>query len=378
MKQKEINPFLASKYPGPAQFCDRESETEYLLNASRNNRPVVLYSPRRMGKTGLIKHVHHHLRASHVCVYIDILNTTSDVEFQIKFVESIVNALNSRKLGTIEGFLKIFNKYRPKIGLNTTTGDPWIELGVSDDATLSGQTMTTLMSFLMEQNLQMHIAIDEFQQIASYKTTTTDATIREWIQSELPISWVLSGSKRHLLLDLVSNPKKPLYRSLDQMPLDKINYASYAKFIATQFENASRQITQDQIHDILTWTDRYTYYTQVFCNRLFGNYQGDIKDYQIADIKQRLLLEQEQIILTLRQIMTSNQYKVWKGIAQEGELNSVRTLEFSQKYKVAPSSAQLALEYLIHAELVLDIPSLEGNSYKVYDVFFAHYLKEIA
>ena len=51
------NPFAVNAYLSPQLFCDREQETATIASALRNGRHVMLYSPRRYGKTGLIHHV---------------------------------------------------------------------------------------------------------------------------------------------------------------------------------------------------------------------------------------------------------------------------------------------------------------------------------
>ncbi|MBF1449790.1 MAG: ATP-binding protein, partial [Prevotella oris] len=51
------NPFITYGYKGNRYFCDRENETKKLIEALQNDRNVTLISPRRVGKTGLIKHV---------------------------------------------------------------------------------------------------------------------------------------------------------------------------------------------------------------------------------------------------------------------------------------------------------------------------------
>ena len=53
------NPFIVSGYVADDYFCDREVETVELIKAITNGRNMVIVSPRRMGKTGLIEHCFH-------------------------------------------------------------------------------------------------------------------------------------------------------------------------------------------------------------------------------------------------------------------------------------------------------------------------------
>ncbi len=70
------NPFVYQGYASPDYFCDRIVETEELISNLQNGRNTVLISQRRIGKTGLIKNVFHHLSHTEkdaVCIYVDIM-----------------------------------------------------------------------------------------------------------------------------------------------------------------------------------------------------------------------------------------------------------------------------------------------------------------
>ena len=99
--KKPINPFLITGYQGPEYFCDREAETETIISALNNGRNITLISPRRMGKTGLIKHVFHQLQDKDKnvsCFYLDIFSTQSLQEFVTMFgVAYWGNLIRSRK-----------------------------------------------------------------------------------------------------------------------------------------------------------------------------------------------------------------------------------------------------------------------------------------
>ena len=50
------NPFVTKGYAGPEYFCDRVKETSQLVELITNGNNMALISPRRVGKTDLIRH----------------------------------------------------------------------------------------------------------------------------------------------------------------------------------------------------------------------------------------------------------------------------------------------------------------------------------
>ena len=64
-KEEPGNPFIYKGYEGPTYFCDRTEETEKIVSALENGSNITLISPRRIGKTGLIKHVFHRIKEVH-------------------------------------------------------------------------------------------------------------------------------------------------------------------------------------------------------------------------------------------------------------------------------------------------------------------------
>ena len=73
--KKPVNPFITAGYYGARYFCDRENETKSLLQNTTNGLSTTLVAIRRIGKTGLIKHVLGKLPSDYTSVYIDILPT---------------------------------------------------------------------------------------------------------------------------------------------------------------------------------------------------------------------------------------------------------------------------------------------------------------
>ena len=68
------NPFVNHGYVSPRYFCDRNQETDLMLSHFENGRNITIISPRRIGKTGLIKNLFFIIEKQDrnaICLYID-------------------------------------------------------------------------------------------------------------------------------------------------------------------------------------------------------------------------------------------------------------------------------------------------------------------
>lgn len=103
-----MNPFVVGTYISKEYFCDRRVETESLEEHVRNGRNVVLFSERRMGKTGLIQHVFHDLRIKKDfhCLYFDALACGTLQEFTFALSNSIFRSLKKES-----GFLEKISSF---------------------------------------------------------------------------------------------------------------------------------------------------------------------------------------------------------------------------------------------------------------------------
>ena len=101
------NPFVTNGYAGPEYFCDRVDETSMLTNLLTNGNNIALMSPRRVGKTDLIKHCFQQegIREDYYCFLIDIYATNSFRDFVSIFGKSILDALKPKGRKVWEGFL---------------------------------------------------------------------------------------------------------------------------------------------------------------------------------------------------------------------------------------------------------------------------------
>lgn len=93
-----MNPFITTGYAGPEYFCDRIEETKALTDLLMNGNNVALMSPRRYGKTDLIRHCFGQKEISErYCTFIiDIYSTKSLAEMTERMGKSILDTLKPK------------------------------------------------------------------------------------------------------------------------------------------------------------------------------------------------------------------------------------------------------------------------------------------
>jgi len=373
---KVINPFELHSYLGPSYFCDRDGELRELILAYDNRRNLVLSSARRLGKTNLIQHFHHSIseRKNQLHIYLDVMNTQSDVQFMNKFSSAVLTALANKK-SSLETFLKTLRQIRPQASIDPITGQPTVTINVQEKHE-SKASFDTTMKMLIGRKESVQISIDEFQQIANYKEpTVVDATLRSYFPVAKNIHFLFSGSEEHMLSDLFNSPKKPLFASTQWMQLQKIGHASYFQFIKAKFEEFGKSIDDQIIYQLLHWTKEYTFYTHYLCNQLFLR-SGDVVTHELYErCKSTCLKDFEVTYLMLKRTLTDNQWSLLTAIAMEGEIESIYASSFLNKYDLSASTVNRSIESLVQKQIVRRTLSKENSKYAVYDVFLERWLQ---
>lgn len=100
------NPFIINGKIPERYFCDRNTETKTLIDRLINGHNVILMSPRRMGKTGLIEHCYAQpqLNKYHT-FFIDILQTSSLREFTYCLGKQIFETLKPLERNVLDLFV---------------------------------------------------------------------------------------------------------------------------------------------------------------------------------------------------------------------------------------------------------------------------------
>ncbi len=370
--KKPNNPFLISGYQGSSYFCDRKEETQSLINALKNGRNVTLLSLRRMGKTGLIKHVFEQIKSKKIkLIYVDLLHTTDQAGLVKEFAKATINQMSLGAMKTsIQKIAQLFSGLRPSFTVDPLSGVPSVEISIQKGQN-GVRTLEETFRLLEKNPTPVIVAFDEFQIITSYPEKNTEALLRGHIQHLNNVHFIFSGSQKHVLSSMFADARRPFYQSTQFLGLDPIPSKEYHAFITNHFKNEGLTIEKEEIEFILNWTCQHTFYIQYFCNRLFDLRKADTKT-TVYHAVVKIFEENETVFTNYRTLLTSQQAQLLTSVAKEGWVVKPTSKEFLTKHRLTSSTVQRTLPALVQKEFL----TLEKEGYRVYDVFLGRWLAE--
>lgn len=371
------NPFVTNGYVGPEYFCDRTEETAMLTNLLTNGNNIALISPRRVGKTDLMRHCFQQksIKDNYQCFLIDIYATNSFHDFVSVFGKSILDTLKSKGRKAWEGFLNALLSVRSEISFDIN-GNPVWGLGVG--AMVPPQTtLDEIFTYLRTAEKHCLVAIDEFQQILYYNDNkNVEAALRTQIQQCSNANFIFAGSQRHLMSEMFLSPSRPFYQSVVPMSLGAIPMDRYWAFAEPQFaKNGNRKISYEVVASVYERFEGITANVQRIMNMLYMlTPKGEVCTMEMIDkaIDTYLQLSSAYYEELLRQ-MPEKQRNVFLAIATEGQVKGISSGKFVRKYNLpSTSSVVSAVKGLLEKDFITQNDSV----YSIYDRFFQLWIEK--
>ena len=369
------NPFVIYGYKGAEYFCDREKETQTIINGLENERNITLMAPRRMGKTGLIHHVFERINQQHqdvYCFYVDIFATKNLDQFVKLLAQSILGGLDTPGQAALRKVTELFSNLRPTMTFDSVTGIPAFSVDIAPG---EGEvTLRQIFDYLRKLEKRCYIGIDEFQQITTYPEKGAEALLRSYIQFIPNAYFIFAGSEQHLMADMFLSAKRPFYQSSQMVQLKEIPEATYLDFANAFFRKKGMEIPSETFNFLYRKVDGQTWYIQAILNRLYANFEGVISQSDIESSISDLIEEQAMAFENYYASLTTNQVVLLKAIAQEGRVRTPMSQVFMRKYRLpALSSVRMALKALTDRQFIYRY----DDAYTVYDRFFGMWLRRV-
>ena len=262
-----INPFRFGPLALDEAFTDREAELAGLVADARNGQDVVVFAPRRYGKSSLVWRAAQELTREDVLVaQVDLMRTPTRDRLAARLARTIHEDLASRLWNARER-LKVFAdlRLRPTITVNPNDGAVSFSFdaraGDEDiDATLE-ELLTMLGRIAADRERRVVLVLDEFQEVVAVDPNLLKL-MRSVFQEQPEVAHIYLGSKRHMMRQIFSDENEPFWRSAKQMELDVIAPGLFAGYAIARFQQTGKELDPTTCERALELTGGHPYATQ--------------------------------------------------------------------------------------------------------------------
>ena len=246
-------------------FTDRVKETQRIKLDFENGVNVILISPRRMGKTSLVKKVMSEMEDSDVkVVYMDIYDCRSEYDFYNRFAASVLKAVGNRLEQVLEDVKRFLVRISPKISFSPELNSEFsLSLGITPKEYQPEEILNLPEVIAKEKGVRIVVCIDEFQQIGEFPSSLeVQKRLRGAWQHHQYASYCLFGSKKHLMENIFQNKRMPFYLFGEMIYLNQIPTDCWVPFICSRFEKYGKHIDECFATRICETVQNYSSYVQ--------------------------------------------------------------------------------------------------------------------
>jgi hypothetical protein len=268
MHREPRNPFTFGDLALDEAFTDREDEVRELASDMRNGQNVLVYAPRRYGKSSLVlRAAQEALRRKTLVGYCDLMRTPTKERFAAALAKTIYSDIASPAGQAFERAAELFRGLRviPTMEVDPADGSLRFSFQPGRRKSDIDDTVERLLELLgelaAERKRSVVIIFDEFQEVVSLDPKFPNL-MRAVFQAQPEVSHVYLGSRRHVLERIFNDKNEPFWRSAKQLEIGPIPPAQFEPFIRDRFLASGKTISADALTRLLEVSVGHPYATQ--------------------------------------------------------------------------------------------------------------------
>ena len=364
------NPFQYGKIAEAENFIDRDEDRLFLKQTLLSGTNVILMSPRRWGKSSLVKRAMDELCREEANVrvcHIDAFPITSSEEFYRIFAQSVLSATASHLQSVLDSVGRFLRSVSPKVSFSPS---PSTEVSLSFDLSGSEREVREILNLpeviAQERHLQVVVCIDEFQKLAKLPDyETLEASMRSVWQHQRLVSYCLYGSQRHMMEQIFNSPEKPFFRFGQVYPLRKIETPHWVEYIRNRFAATGKSISPTRAEQITTLAECHSWYVQQLASAVWNFTERDSDNDAFDKACAWCVDVNSETYRHICDSLTDAQIGLLRAIAdgeqQLSASNVIRRYHLGSSAAVVKNKRQLS---------VLDIITAEKSTYTFIDPIF--------
>ena len=367
------NPFVYGEVVPAAAFVNRVAELDRLVGDLTAAQKIFLISPRRYGKSSLIRHA---LAAMRKRGALTVEVTVSSFSSYVAFLEGYARATMAAETtwdkarswmrDTIQS-ARAEVRYAPGA---STRGDLTVSFpSVRSDREISrlAQEVFALPARLADiRKRPVVVALDEFQAVEGFNGGSVEHAMRAAVQHQRQVGYVFAGSEPSLMERMIG-PKRPFYKAGPVMRLQKIPGDEFAAFIDVRFAASGMKPEPGLGAAIVDLAGNLPYDVQRLAHETWdqvresGRRRATLDD--LHEALKRLLDEQRVMFEGVWERMTLGQRAVLRAVVLE-DGTELLSADVRARHRLGgPSTVQAALAALSREDVV----TRDGSRYVVVD-----------
>ena len=351
------NPFVYGEVVPASAFVDRIAELDRLVGDLAAGQKVFLISPRRYGKSSLIRHALSAMsRRGALTLEVTVSSFSSYVAFLEGYARALVSAETTRDRAR-SWLRETVRSARAEV--RRSPGDMSVSFpGVRserDISRLAGEVFALPARLAQSRRRKVVVALDEFQAIGGFNGGSVEHALRAAVQHQRDVGYVFAGSEPSLM-ERMLGPKRPFYKAGPVIRLDKIPPEEFALFIDSRFARSGLKPESGLGAAMVEVAGNLPYDVQRLAHetwdevRSAGRRRATLDD--LHQTLRRLLTEQQVMFEALWQRLTLPQRGVLRAVVIE-EGRELLSADVRERHRLGgASSVQYALASLVRDDLV--------------------------
>lgn len=291
-------------------FTDRIEETKRIKLDFENGINVILISPRRMGKTSLIKKVISEMDSPEIkVVYMDIYDCRSEYDFYNRFAETMMKSTGNQLEQVMENIKRFLVRVSPKLSFSPEPNSEFsVSLGITPRDYSPEEILDLPERIAKEQGIKIVVCIDEFQQIGEFADSlTVQKRLRGVWQHHQHVSYCFFGSKKHLMENIFQSRRMPFYQFGEMLHLKCIPTEYWVPFICSRFEKYGKKISEEYAARICHTVKNYSSYVQQLAWNVMAETEIEVNEESFTEGFNALLEQNSSLFIQQTEGLTTYQ-----------------------------------------------------------------------
>ena len=369
-------PFQYGTLATKEHFVDRVEDRAQLKGFLASHINVMLISPRRWGKSSLVKVAMEELQNEdkdiRVC-FIDAFSIGSEAEFYRTFASQVIACASTKLERRIQDAKKFLTGVVPQVVIkDDVTHFMAFDVKFVPQEQDKMDILRLPETLAVAKNIRMIVCIDEFQQLANlpgYKNM--EGKMSSAWQQQQHVTYCLYGSKRHMMMDIFNNANSPFYRFGQMLFLNKIPKSEWMPFIIDAFEKTGKHISEAFASQVCDVVECHSWYIQQLCYFIWNATTEEVTEQTFQYGLRQLVNTNSPMFLSDTESLAPSQLEMLRAI-KDG-VQQLSSTEAKSAYALGnPNTISKNKKVLRDKDIIEDRKGKLSFVDPVYHLWFSH------